>query len=198
MGKKPRKHKEPGQGEIRRVVYEMKVTLSGIRPPIWRRIQTTGDTLLWSLHGILQAVMGWEDEHPHRFLINGTYYGEPGHSTSILEMVDEESVRLSDVIRGERDRFIYQYGSDKAWDHEIRVERILFRDGKQRYPICLDGGRACPPEHCSGPWKYRKFLKTLKDPSRARDEDRKGRGRGQGLDPEEFDRGLVNRRLGWS
>lgn len=198
MAKKPKKEREAGEiGVTDPVVYQMKVTLRGIRPPIWRRILVTSDTLLWGLHGILQAVMGWNDEHRHRFLIDGTFYGEPGLSTSILEVVDEESVRLSQVISSENDKFIYHYGADKAWDHEIRMERIMSRDGKRRYPICLDGERSCPPDHCAGPWGYREFLKTLKDPSRAGDKDWRGRV-GEDFDPEKFGVEWINRRLGWS
>jgi len=179
------------------LVFEMKVTIRGVRPPIWRRLRVTGDTLLWSLHGILQAVMGWDDEHPHRFLIGGTYYGDPSLSTSVLEVFDEESVRLDQVISAERDKFLYEYGSGIGWDHEILVERIFSRENGEIYPICLDGNRACPPEHCAGPSKYREFLKELKDRSGP------GRGNGPGIgrvdfNPEEFDTEETNGRLGWT
>ena len=38
-------------------IYQIKVTLRGSRPPIWRRIQVPGDITLAELHDILQAVM---------------------------------------------------------------------------------------------------------------------------------------------
>jgi len=58
-------------------IYQVKVTLDGIRPPIWRRILVTSDTTLGKLHSILQVIMGWDDYHLHQFIINGTYYGPP-------------------------------------------------------------------------------------------------------------------------
>jgi hypothetical protein len=196
MGKKPQKQTESGRVESSRVVYEIKVTLRGIHPPIWRRVQVTSDTLLWGFHGILQAVIGWEDDRPHRFLINGTYYGEPGRSPSGVEIVDEESVRLSEVIKDEGDKFIYQYGSGIGWNHEILIGKLLTCKPGQRYPICLCGKRACPPEDFTGPWEYREFLKTLKDPSRSGDKDGPGRVE-RDFDPETFDQESVNKRLGW-
>ena len=148
MDHKHQERKKPEQGE--RVVYEIKVTLKGIRPSIWRRIQTTGDTLLWGLHSILQAVMGWAEEHPHRFLIGGTCYDEAG-VPSVLEVVDEESARLSDVICTEGEKFLCEYGAGNGWNHEVLIEKILTGKRGQRYPFCLDGERACPPEHCTTP-----------------------------------------------
>ncbi|HWR57633.1 MAG TPA: plasmid pRiA4b ORF-3 family protein, partial [Thermodesulfovibrionales bacterium] len=48
-------------------LYQLKVTLMGIKPPIWRRIQVTGNTKLSRLHDILQIVMGWTNSHLHMF-----------------------------------------------------------------------------------------------------------------------------------
>jgi hypothetical protein len=177
------------------LVYQMKITLRGIRPQIWRRIQVTGDTLLWALHGVLQTVMGWNDEHPHRFLINGIYYGEPGLSSSALVVVDEESVRLDQVIALESERFTYEYGSGTGWDHEILIEKILPRRDGERYPTCHQGERACPPEHSGSPWGYRKFLKGLNSSDSAPGKGPKDIGKD--FDPEGFVAAEVNRRLGW-
>ena len=43
------------------VVYQMKVRLTDIEPPIWRRFLVAGDQSLYRLHLILQTVMGWEN-----------------------------------------------------------------------------------------------------------------------------------------
>ena len=59
------------------VVYQIKVTLKGSRPPIWRRIQVISDTTLAQLHRLLQCVMGWEDAHLSQFVVSGIRYGDP-------------------------------------------------------------------------------------------------------------------------
>ena len=50
-------------------VYAIKVTLLGIRPPVWRRILVDRDMTLRNLHLTLQTVMGWENSHLHRFVL---------------------------------------------------------------------------------------------------------------------------------
>ena len=42
------------------VVFPMKVTLLGSRPPIGRRLQVASETPLAQLHRIVQHAMGWE------------------------------------------------------------------------------------------------------------------------------------------
>src|ERR1019366_6682126 len=60
-----------------RAVYQFKVTLRNIHPPIWRRILVWEDVTLAQLHRVLQMVMGWEDCHLHEFRISGKIYAVP-------------------------------------------------------------------------------------------------------------------------
>ena len=64
------KVKEPSQ------VYQLKITLRDIKPPVWRRVQVK-DCTLATLHDIIQTYMGWDDYHLHRFTIGGEQYGDP-------------------------------------------------------------------------------------------------------------------------
>src|SRR6266478_4252510 len=41
--------------------FLLKVTLRGVRPPIWRRIRVAGDLTLRELHHVLQIALGWTD-----------------------------------------------------------------------------------------------------------------------------------------
>ncbi|NNN04814.1 MAG: plasmid pRiA4b ORF-3 family protein [Elusimicrobia bacterium] len=54
--------------------YQLKVTLDGIEPPIWRRLLVPGDINLLKLHEVLQVAMGWTNSHLHQFIVGDAYY----------------------------------------------------------------------------------------------------------------------------
>jgi Plasmid pRiA4b ORF-3-like protein len=126
-----------------RVVYQIKVTLKGSKPPIWRRIQVTSETTLAQLHRILQRVMGWEGYHLYRFVVGGMEYGDP-RMLEEMEGEDARRVTLATLVRGEKCKFLYEYDFGDSWEHELLVEKILPREEGKHYPLCLTGKRACP------------------------------------------------------
>jgi len=190
-----RKGKPPAEGRV----YQLKVTLRHIRPPIWRRLQVEGDVTLGQLHRFLQVAMGWWDSHLHLFRIGRAEYSQPYPEEDPFrddddKAKDENAVALGEVVRSERSRFVYVYDYGDHWEHEIVVEKILPRDGEVAYPICLAGRRACPPEDCGGPWGYGEMLQALADPSHPQHESYT-EWVGGSFDPEEFDLEEVSRRL---
>jgi hypothetical protein len=48
-------------------VISLKVTLRGVKPPVWRRLVMPGTMTLGDLHNAIQAAMGWRDCHLHAF-----------------------------------------------------------------------------------------------------------------------------------
>src|SRR5271157_166996 len=193
MGQKPTKAEKPGQRRGPILVYQLKVTLKDIRPPIWRRIQVTDDIRLDQLHEILQTVMGWADIHLHEFVVKGISYGDTSLDTG-RDLANEMKLNLSGVIAIAKSKFSYIYDWGDYWKHEILVEKtFLFQPGTQ-YPICLGGKRACPPENCGGPSGYKELLDILSDPSHSEHEERFGWLSGD-FDTEKFDVASVNMRL---
>lgn len=156
-----------------RSIYQIKITLKGIRPPIWRRVQVRSNTTLGHLHWVIQFSMGWTNSHFHSFSIQGVEYGVPVPDLGFDEMGlrDEQPVKLSNVIPGEKFKFTYLYDFGASWEHEILVEKVLEADPTIDYPICVKAKRACPPEDCGGTWGYQEFVETIQSPEHPEHEE---------------------------
>lgn len=167
--------------------YELKVQLCDIAPAIWRRFQVRGDITLYRLHGVIQAVMGWSDSHMYDFVIGATRYG-PAEGNFGRDAKDDGRTRLDSVADAPGKSFTYRYDFRDGWEHEITVEKIIPPEEQVRFPICLAGARACPPEECGGPPGYDEFLRTMAV-------GRPGRGKAGKFDPEMLDLTAINDRL---
>ena len=178
-------------------IYQLKITLQGVNPPIWRRIQVRGDTSLDKLHDTIQVVMGWTDSHLHQFIVGEAYFGAPEPYYDDLPMSDETEFKLRRITRNEGSAFIYEYDFGDRWAHELLVEKILPPE-ESKYPVCLAGERACPPEDVGGVWGYEGFLEAIRDHDHPEHEDYLEWIGGE-FDPEAFDLEAVNaalRRIG--
>lgn len=149
-------------------LYQFKITLLGIDPPIWRRIQVK-DCTLDELHEHIQTAMGWTNSHLHDFEIKGKRYGDPeliDDGFMDFECVDSTCTKISDIVpkNGKRFGFKYEYDFGDSWEHEVLFEGCPAVDPKASYPLCLEGARACPPEDVGGVWGYSDFLEALADP----------------------------------
>lgn len=149
-------------------VLQLKVTLRGSRPPIWRRIQVLDSSTLADLHDVIQVIMNWTDSHLHLFEVKGKYYTRKEQETDLDFGVpdnDSSGVTLADLRlrqKGQKFRYIYDFGDD--WVHQLAVEAVLPKDPEAFYPVCLTGRRASPPEDCGGIWGYYSLLEVLGDP----------------------------------
>ena len=175
-------------------IYQIKMTLKGIDPPIWRRIHAP-DCTLEELHEIIQVTMGWEFEHLYRFTIGGVNYADL-EMTSDEEVEDACATRLSAVlpIENRRPRFSYEYDLGDEWIHQLIVEERLLPKQGVKYPICVGGQRACPPEDSGGPWAYSDFVEAIGNPDHRRHEELLEWVGGE-FDPERFDQEAVNNAL---
>jgi hypothetical protein len=176
-------------------IYQLKVTLRYVKPPIWRRILVPGDVDLGLLHEILQMAMGWVGGHLHAFSAAGIGYSIPDEDDIFGGRdLDERTVTLSAVAPAEKSRLTYEYDFGDGWKHDIAVEKILPREEGKRYPVCTAGKRACPPEDCGGPWGYGEFLEAIRNPKHA-DHKMWTEWIGGSFDPEAFDLDETNKGL---
>lgn len=174
----------------------LKITLRGLRPPVWRRVRVSADSSLHMLHRVIQAAMGWQDYHLHEFEIGDRRYGEPDDDPwpGDQPTYNDRNIKLGALVeRGvERFRYVYDFGDD--WEHEIVVEKVEALDPEQPYPSLVTGKRACPPEDCGGVYGYLRLLEVLADPTHEEYAELR-EWAGDDLDPEHIDLATIRRDL---
>lgn len=173
-----------------RSIYQLKVTLKGTRPPIWRRLQLASTDNLEDVHIALQIVMGWTNSHLHEFAKGRDRYGAPDEDFP-SDIKDEIDFRLDQVLEKEKDKLTYMYDFGDGWEHEVVLEKILPYETSAVLPVCLKGKRACPPEDVGGIGGYKMFLETISDPSHPEYEEML-EWAGGSFDAEHFDLAQTN------
>jgi hypothetical protein len=190
------KKRPPGRTPVAAASKEiatLRVELVHIEPLIWRRVQVPWNILLPELHRVLQCVMGWQDSHLHAFEVESAEYGIPDEAEE-HGMKDERRVRLDQALGKSVREFSYLYDFGDHWEHRLVVEEIAGAKPDWRYPLCLAGERACPPEDVGGPPGYGNFLEAIRQPDHPEHEEFL-RWVGGVFDPEGFDLNSINRAL---
>lgn len=172
--------------------YQIKVTLSHIKPPIWRRLVIDNRVPLDVLHDAIQISMGWTNSHMHQFIDSeGVVYGQSYDDEFMPSLgsntVEESAVLLNEVLKQEKDWIQYEYDFGDGWEHKILLEKIIPHKKSQFPIVCLKGKRACPPEDCGGPWGYAHMLEQLADPEDEEEHAELLEWLGDDFQPENFD-----------
>ncbi|MBU1698788.1 MAG: plasmid pRiA4b ORF-3 family protein [Candidatus Eisenbacteria bacterium] len=176
-------------------IFQFKIILDGIKPPIWRRIQVSERITLHTLHIVIQNVMGWEDRHLYEFNHEGARFTAIEVDSEEESLAaNTESIRLKDLHlkKGATISYVYDFGD--YWSHEIILEEFPSIDPAQAYPVCISGARACPPEDCGGLPGYEELLEALSHPKHPEHEEMKRRLHRK-FNPELFETEKVNQEL---
>ncbi len=101
-------------------VYQLKVSLSG---QCWRRVLIAENATLESLHQVIIALFGWDDDHLHVFTVGHHQYADPFHG--LEEAVPEYTMRLHRALPHPKATISHTYDLGARWQHEIMLEQIL-------------------------------------------------------------------------
>ncbi|MFB9408378.1 plasmid pRiA4b ORF-3 family protein [Dactylosporangium matsuzakiense] len=98
-------------------VYQLKIVLSGVTPPVWRRLRVPGSIPLDVLHYSIQAAFDWDDDHLHTFEADRRRYSDP--DTALDGYEDETDVRLAKAMPREGATMTYVYDLGDCWEHRL-------------------------------------------------------------------------------
>jgi hypothetical protein len=176
------------------MLYQLKIKLLRITPPVWRRVLVPSNFTLHDLHLVIQASMGWTNSHLYAFRRGDTYFIIPDTEFAD-DYEDSRKVRISRMlIAGKQPSIRYEYDFGDNWEHEVLLERIVPMEKGVRYPACTKGKMACPPEDCGGVWGYHDMLQIIRNPKHPEYEETI-EWLGDDIDPKDFDLELANERV---
>lgn len=119
----------------------------------------------WDLHVAIQDAMGWTDSHLHAFEVKNPKNGNDEMLVCYAEDPNDKmtwNFGVKDYLSCNK-KMIYEYDFGDSWRHLIEYEKACEKIPEKRYPICLDGQRACPPEDVGGIGGYEDFLEIMKN-----------------------------------
>jgi len=178
-------------------IYQLKVTLRGTSPPIWRRLLVPAGLRLGVLHDVLQLAMGWDDSRLHEFRIGSKRFGKPDPDDRLMGLDpigNERTVHLFRALGKVGAKAVYTYDFGDSWEHAIIVEKVMPPEPGVAYPVCVGGKLHCPPEDCGGIPGYYNLLEAIGDPGHPEHEDLLDWVGGE-FKSEAFSLDEVNRRL---
>lgn len=170
--------------------FQLKVTLKGTKPPIWRRVLVDGSATLDEVHEVIQAAFGWWNYHLYDFEFGRTRYGVPDPDWDFGPPTRDASKSRIHEVAAPGTSFTYTYDFGDNWEHKVTVEKVIEIPPDLKLPACIDGRRAGPPEDCGGLWGYEELVAILADPSHAEHAERAEWAAGWGgasFDPNTFD-----------
>jgi len=172
--------------------FQVKVTLTWTKPPIWRRLLVPPIIPLDWFHAVLQSAMGWGHEHLHQFVVGRTYFSSP--EFGLEEVEDECAVTLGELLNPANKKIVYEYDFGDGWMHDIALEKTVVSKEPLKHAVCLTGAGRCPLEDCGGVNGYYNLLAVLSDPKHPEHNDMKEWAGGP-IDPDEFNLDSINQGL---
>ena len=152
------------------IIFQFRLELVGIEPLIWRRVQVPSKYSFWDLHVAIQDSMGWLDYHLHGFQVRMprkrkiVEIGIPTDDYYPMPVLPGWDIPITQYFTEPGKSAPYKYDFGDGWDHNVLLEGILIKEEGVRYPKCVAGERACPPEDCGGEHGYYRLIEILKNP----------------------------------
>ena len=185
------------------MALQIKISLRGVRPPIWRRVLVPSNFTLHDLHLIIQAAMGWSNYHLYEFSFRGQRFSLPDEDRKSIsvdsvfeqggEIADSRRTRLRDLgIKNTKTMLLYLYDFGDNWEHDVVVEKTIKDESGKDYPQCIAGGRAPPLEDCGSIPGYYELVEAFAHPEDKKHKELRKWAGGK-YDPEYFDLDGTNR-----
>src|ERR1035438_200961 len=119
-------------------ILQIKITLKGSQPAIWRRIQIDYTSSFADLHNAIRDAMSWDGSHLHGFAFERgksktpILIGPPSRD-SMFDTLPEQGELVIDWLGKIAKQCLYTYDYGDDWDHTVLLEKVLPADPRATY-----------------------------------------------------------------
>jgi hypothetical protein len=155
-------------------IATVRIELFDTEPLIWREVEVPTSITLKGLHGVIQAAMGWYDQHLWEFRLGRQAYGQPvtgDDGWGGPPPMRADKTVLADLLRPRKTVLEYLYDFGDSWEHRLIVSRVRPGEPDVLYPRFVAGEHPAPPEDCGGLPGFYASLEALADPGHPDHED---------------------------
>lgn len=149
-------------------VYQFKITIKDIHPPIWRRVIVPAGLSFNQLTLVLNTAMGWSGSHLSSYTFQNLgleFEDDPEEDFALWnnnEILDAAEYIIDEFVESVKS-FTYVYDFGDYWSHHVQVEKVL-DDFEQNYPQVIKFKGNTPLEDCGGVWGYKNLIEILNNP----------------------------------
>ncbi len=129
--------------------YQLKITIMGSKPPIWRRVIVPEHIAFCDLDDIIEKIFGWTHSHLYEFFIKD--WGMRITGAPLMEEEDNADECIDSWMKVGSE-IIYTYDFGDSWEHLIKIENVV--EYEYRYPIVLKSKGPNMIEDCGGIWGF--------------------------------------------
>lgn len=147
---------------------QLKISLAGIKPLIWRRVVVNNDLSLEDMSSVILTIMPWHGGHLHQFTQKEKYYMSPypeaEYEDDLESMKEYLQTTIGDLLKAEGDFLKFEYDFGDSWMHNISVEKVL-PPLEGRRASYVKGKNMAPPDDCGGVYGYAHLKEVMADPN---------------------------------
>ena len=145
-------------------ILRLTAVLQDVKPRVSRTLMVPSDLRLDRLHLVLQAAMGWENQHLYSFEAGSRRWSLPDPHLGLDALPANKATIQQALAAAGHTSLVYTYDFGDDWRHHLTAE---LTDGPlpgQLYPRLVEAEGRCPPEDVGGPPGYQHFLEAIAHP----------------------------------
>lgn len=160
-------------------IYQFKITLNDSVPTVWRQIQIPDNYSFYDFHCAIQVMMGLSGSHLHEFSMMNLEtreliaIGDLDPDFDDDDVLDGTKTMIKDYFSMKNKKSLYEYDFGDGWEYAIVLEEITKPVPGTKYPKCIAGERAAPPEDCGGIVRYNEIVNIIENLPTASKEDKR-------------------------